>query len=98
MKHFGKKALAYNYKWEIIHPKSHIVIYGREDIIFRKNGFCILEFVNRFMQVHGLSRLQNFRKIEWMILKHMPVSVDNRRDMEEWIRDHWHMNFLPNYY
>lgn len=98
MVHFGKQALVYKYAWEILYPKGHVIRYGREDIIHRGNGFCVLEFINRFMNIHGLVRFQNFRKIEWLIHKRMPCNISKRDQMEEWLRDHWNINFYPNYY
>ena len=89
MANFGKSALMYKYNWDLSVQRKHAQNYFHDDAIDRKNGHELLDFINRFMRVHGLTNLGSFQKMEWMICKYLPQDLYYRHEIEDWLRKNW---------
>ena len=79
----------YKYNWDLSVQRKHAQSYFHDDTIDRKNGYELLDFINRFMLVHGLTNLGSFQKLEWMICKYLPQELTTRHEMEDWLRKNW---------
>lgn len=89
MTNFGRSALKYKYFWPVQKKNKSALLYNNEDIIDRSNGYNLLNFINRFMAVHGLTNLGSFHKLEWMICKYVPQDLETRYEIEDWLRKNW---------
>jgi len=89
MVNFGRSALRYQYLWPHNKKGKTPVLYLQDDCIERSNGYHVLSFINRFMSTHGLTNLESFQKLEWMICKYLPEELTLRCDIEEWLRKNW---------
>lgn len=89
METFGKSALRYKYFWPAEDKDKTFMSYYDDDIIDRRNGYQLLNLINHFMKIHGLTNLGSLHKMEWMICKYMPQDIVTRNDIEDWLRKNW---------
>jgi len=89
MTKYGKPALQYKYLWPAQEIKPTQSLYNDDDIIDRGNGYHMLDFINRFLSVHGLTNLGSFHKVEWMMCKYLPQDITTRYEIEDWLRKNW---------
>jgi len=89
MTNYGKSALQYKYLWPARDMNENQLLYNDDDIIDRHNGYQVLSFINRFLTVHGLTNLESFQKVEWMIRKFLPKDLYYRYEIEDWLRKNW---------
>lgn len=89
MANFNKAALRYQYNWSEPFKSKRYLHFDDYDIIDRRNGYHILDFINRFLTLHGLYSYDYFRKVEVMICRYMPENLDTRSEMKDWLRKNW---------
>lgn len=97
MANFNKAALKYTYYWTVSCKSKRYLYLSDEDIIDRRNGFHMLDFVNRFLTLHGLFSFEYFRKVEFMICRYMPLNLETRGEMNDWLRKNWNTRFGTGY-
>ncbi|KGO94908.1 hypothetical protein [Flavobacterium subsaxonicum] len=93
MANFNKSALKYNYQWALPFKSKRYIYITDDDVIDRRNGYHVLEFINHFLATHGLFSFEFFRKLEIMICRYLPESLITRREICDWLRKNWNTRF-----
>jgi len=88
-----KKLLRYNYSWAHPAEQKSYESYKDNDIIDRNNGFELLDFINRFMGIHGMEADRSFSKLERLIKNYMPADLKTRIEIKMWLRKNWDVRF-----
>ncbi|MES2485534.1 MAG: hypothetical protein V4581_06245, partial [Bacteroidota bacterium] len=57
--------------------------------IDRSNGYHIIDFINRFMMIHGLFSQESFCRTEKLIQLYMPQKICTRHKMKQWLSKNW---------
>ncbi|TRW21487.1 hypothetical protein FMM05_20265 [Flavobacterium zepuense] len=89
---FTKMSLKYTYKW----PESgatEITSSDDDDMIDIKNGYHVLNFINVFFAQKGLTSIDTFYKLEYMLNERMPVTMETRKEMTTWVLTVWNRIF-----
>lgn len=91
----GKASLNYNYKWQ--HGKTILTpTHMENDFIDVTNGNDVLNFINHFSKQHNLIGLNSLKRVEDLLHHHLPINLNNRKDITTWIRKHWDTQFYKN--
>ncbi|KGO94907.1 hypothetical protein [Flavobacterium subsaxonicum] len=86
---FAENSLQYNYIWTTVKQTQNNADNNYIDVT---NGYDVLRFINNFFETHALSSAQTFNRIE-MLLHHLPLTVNNQKDITNWVRKNWTRNF-----
>ena len=87
---FSKQDLQYKYSWITI-PNDDPRKTGPLDstLLSRKEGYEVLYFINAFAQQHNLKQKSSGKKIEKMLMHHVPGNIRKQDDVREWIVTNW---------
>lgn len=86
---FDKFSLLYTYSWT---DEDKAKLYKHttdDDIIDRKNGYQLLDFMNHFFKISGLMTLDSFHRLEKLIGRHLPEKYTTRGEMKNWLGRNW---------
>lgn len=87
MARFDKPQLQNTYSWKEGSPGCTPTFLDN-DVIDTANGHDVLNFINRFFALHGLTSIESFKKLEYLLLK-KPLNINTRKDITTWIRKNW---------
>jgi len=89
MPRFDRFSLTKTYSWtEDDKARMHEII-NDDNVIDRKNGYHVLDFMNRFFQMSGLMTLDSFQKLEDLLCKHLPEKCNTRGEINNWLGNNW---------
>jgi hypothetical protein len=91
MPKFKKSSLTYQYKWPPNNAYSPTSL--DEDMIETDNGYEVLNFINNFFLKEGLTSVETFKRIEFLLHEHLPPSINTRVNIALWIRKNWNRHF-----
>lgn len=84
MSDFDKFSLKCNYSWtDADKAKRHE--HSIDDVIDTNNGYQVLDFINRFMEVSGHRSLESFNRVEKMVKRELPENHATRKEIESWL-------------
>ncbi|HRS67640.1 MAG TPA: hypothetical protein P5564_03405 [Paludibacteraceae bacterium] len=87
----AKSDLFYSdYSWTVI-PGDNPKVTGEPDstLLNRKEGYEIIDFINKLSEIFGFKQKASAIKIEKMIRNEVPDNLHSQRDIKEWIRKNW---------
>lgn len=66
-------------------------VTGKPDSTFlnRKEGYEVLYFINKLMEIFNLKEKSNGEKIEKMIREKVPSSLKSQENILKWIEKNW---------
>ncbi|CAA0151462.1 hypothetical protein [Tenacibaculum maritimum] len=87
----SKSDLFYDdYSWTAIDGDDPKVT-GKPDstLLNRNEGYEIVYFINKFMEIHKLENKATAKKIELMIKDDLPSEIRSQEKIKTWIEKNW---------
>ncbi|MDV6168432.1 hypothetical protein R1T16_08330 [Flavobacterium sp. DG1-102-2] len=93
MPELKREDLKYQYDWSNdLKDKRHTAIHG-DDFIDRKNGYHMLDFMNRFLKINGLFSVSSRQRLEKLMYKYLPEKINTRAEIKIWLGQNWNKHF-----
>ena len=85
-----KKDLIYSYSWSV-YKDDDPKVSGEPDstLLNRNEGYEMLYFINKFMQIHSLESIKSANKIEKMIKEYVPSDIRSQKNIKNWLEKNW---------
>ena len=83
-----KKDLQYEYSWSV-YKDDDPKVSGKPDntLLNREEGYEMLYFINKFMQIHNLTSIETANKIEVMIKEFLPSDIRSQENIKVWLEE-----------
>lgn len=91
MKTFKGMSLKYTYNWP--EPSQFSPTFLDDDSIDITNGYEMLNFINRFFVMHGLTSEHTLVRLEYMLYEHLPIVINTRKEITTWVCKNWNREF-----
>jgi len=85
-----KSDLEYKYSWTT-YGDDDPEITGKLDSTFlnRKEGYEVLNFINKYSENHDFDEISEGLKIEEMINEDLPGNIRSQENVEIWVEENW---------
>jgi len=90
---FKKEDLRYTYIWDDDSLGATFRSINQDDTIDRRNGYQMLEFINRFLNLNGLFSISSLHRLEKLMCRYMPEKITTRNEMKLWLGQNWNKHF-----
>ena len=85
-----KNDLEYTYSWSVISGDDPKISGAPDNTLFnRHEGYEVLYLINKFAQIHNLTKELSGLKLEKMIKNHLPSNIRSQINVKKWLEENW---------